>query len=235
MIKNLDYYQKESQNYSDKRYPEIDTDYVHFFFKRRLDLLVTFLDSVLKDKADQEILEVGCADGIVARSMMICFDNIKKINAIDVSESMIETAKLQTKNPKIAYYVRGKEPKQLYDIVVEIGVVNLTDREVEYKHALETLKPGGLYICSLATRTSLRSILKFNENNDGFAHLLSFEEYEKELMESFEIVRSTPYGLFIPLLWKAPSLARCIQPFLDKVLSPLEVVFHEKIYLLRKR
>lgn len=235
MIKNLEYYQKESQNYSDKRYPETDTDYVHFFFKRRLDLLIMYLDSVLKDKTNQEVLEVGCADGIVSRSMMVCFDNIKTINAIDVSSAMIDSARQQTKNKNISFFLRGQEPKKLYDVVVEIGVVNLTDREVEYNYALDSLKEGGLYICSLASRTSLRSIIKFNEHRDGFAHLLSFDEYEKELAEKFEIVRSTPYGLFIPWLWKAPRLARHIQPFIDKVLSPLEVVFHEKIYLLRKK
>jgi SAM-dependent methyltransferase len=235
MEKNLDYYQKEGSVYSDKRYPELDTDYVHFFFKRRLTLLIMFLESVLKDKKDQEILEVGCADGIVSRSMMMCFDNIKKINAIDVSSAMIETARQQTKNQNISFYVRGQEPKQLYDVVVEVGVINLTDREVEYNHALENLKEGGLYICSLASKTSLRSIIKFNEQKDGFAHLLSFEDYERELSEKFEILRSSPYGLFIPLLWKAPRLARYVQPFIDKVLSPLEVVFHEKIYLLRKK
>jgi len=235
MEKNLDYYQKEGEVYSDKRYPEIDTDYVHFFFKRRLTLLIMFLESVLKDKKDQEILEVGCADGVVSRSLMMCFDNIKKINAIDISSVMIDSARQQTKNKNISFFIRGKEPKQLYDIVVEVGVVNLTDREVEYNYALENLKPGGLYVCSLASKTSLRSIIKFNKENDGFAHLLSFEDYERELAEKFEIVRTSPYGLFIPWLWKFPSVARHVQPFIDKVLSPLEVVFHEKIYLLRKK
>ena len=234
-MKDTSFYNKESGAYSEKRYPKLAADYAHFFFKKRLSVLLSMLERITARQQGIRILEIGCADGVVAAAMSD-LDSVGAVIGIDISADMIEEAKSKNRSPKISFFVRGQEDQRAsYDVIVEVGVLNLTDRNLEYAYADDHLKVGGYYICSLASRTSLRARIKFRDDGGGFAHLLTFEEYEKELRERFEVIKSVPYGLFIPFLWRSPMIGRFLQP-LEAILRPLGPrLFHEKIYLLRKK
>ncbi|MFA6095713.1 MAG: class I SAM-dependent methyltransferase [Candidatus Paceibacterota bacterium] len=235
MIKNTSYYDREGRVYSSKRYPDKDFDYVHFFFKKRLRILLRMLLDTTEGGSDVSLLEIGCADGVVSRAIADEVPAVGEIVGIDTSEKMIDAAREADNSPRSTFFVRGSEDEsKRYDIVVEVGVVNLTDRHAEYRYARDHLKDGGYYICSLASSTSLRSRLKQRDHKDGFSHLLSYAEYESELAAMFEIVDAKAYGLFIPFLWKIPLLARIIQPVESLVAGAFPGLFHEKIYLLRK-
>ncbi len=234
MNKDTDFYNKEGTLYSQKRYPTIDTDYVHFFFKRRRDLLMNFINLVSKKTPSNSLIEVGCADGVVINYIANRYSFFNKLVGIDLSEKMIKKAKKSS--DKIEFYIRDKEYFGNFDYVVEIGVINLTDFDTEINFAKKNLKTDGYFICSLASITSLRIRLKkFNKNKDEFNNLLTYREYEQKLKESFKIIKQVPYGLFIPYIWKWPLFARTFQPFFEYTFQNLTPnLFHEKIYLLKK-
>ncbi len=236
-MKDTKYYDKESVQYSQKRYPETEMHYVHFFFKRRLALLLGLLARITNGKRGMSLLEVGCADGFVLSTIakkLSCFDTLV---GIDISPQMIETAKALNSDPRTHYYVRGERDfeKGSLDIIAEVGVLNLTDLREDLLFAKDHLKEGGYYICSLASSTSLTAKLKPSNRKD-YKHFMSFTEYERTLREFFVIEARIPYGLFVPHIWKIPALARFIQPAVGQVFTKLlPNAFHEKIYLLRKR
>ncbi len=236
MNKDTTYYNNEGPIYSQKRYPGVSTEYIHFFFKRRKDILMDILSSLLQnDSHEKSLIEVGCADGVVIRSIHLQFKNITRLIGIDASPAMIETAK-KISPYEIEFKVRANEHYGKFDMVVEVGVVNLTDFGTELRFAQDHMKPEGYYICTLASKTSLLSIFKSKAVYTAFNHLMSFKEYEEQLRKDFDITMSKPYGLFIPYIWKVPTLARIIQPLAETLLQPfVPRLFHEKIYLLKKK
>ena len=149
---------------------------------------------------------------------------------------MISVAKEKNTDGRCVFSVRQPEIKEKFDVIIEVGVLNLVDFHEEFNFIKGHLKKGGYYICSLANANSLRAKLKFNEKKDGFKHLLSFPEYEKELSKIFIIEKSEAYGLFIPHIWKIPLLAIILQPTIECFSkSFFSNLFHEKIYLLSFR
>jgi 2-polyprenyl-3-methyl-5-hydroxy-6-metoxy-1,4-benzoquinol methylase len=236
-MKDIEYYNKESSQYSKKRYPEVETEYVHFLFKKRLDISIKMLKTIVKSRKNLELLEIGCADGIVLSEVAKKIDTLDRLIGVDISPEMIKVARKNNKNNIIHYYTREEYnfDNRLFDISIEIGVLNFTNFSEEIGFVKTHLKKGGYYVCSLASSTSIISILK-PQNKQDYRHLLTFVEYEEELAKQFLIKKSTPYGLFIPHLWKIPILARFIQPmieFLFKKIIPNQ--FHEKIYLLENK
>lgn len=234
-MKDTAYYDKESIQYSEKRYPEISTQYTHFFFKRRLTLLLDLLAQVVGAK-ETSLLEVGCADGVVLSTIAKKFDRLEKLIGIDISPEMINVARAHYgSDTRARYYVRGESDLQdkMFDVVVEVGVLNLTDLRSDLAFARDHLKEGGHYIASLAATTSLVARLK--PSKEDYRHCMAFAEYERILSEYFTIEQRIPYGLFIPHLWKVPAFARRVQPVVESAFRRLVPhLYHEKIYLLRK-
>ncbi len=234
MSKDTNFYNKEGAVYSQKRYPVISTDYVHFFFKKRRAILMRMLRDISATYPQMTaLLEVGCADGVIIRGIKSYFPKFTQLVGVDISPAMIAEAIGQSSGD-IDFYVRDRDVYGAFDVVVEVGVVNLTDMEMEFIFVKKNMKHGGYYICSLASRTSSRSRLKFNHTD--FANHLSFEEYEEAISSHFVIVEAESYGLFVPIIWKIPFLGRLLQLFAEvvgKICCPQ--LFHEKIYLLRLR
>ncbi len=239
MIKNTKYYDRESLEYSAKRYPRVNSDYNHFFFKRRLDLLCDLVRGLSNNTSNiiSNVLEIGCADGVVVRKLLSDFGFITNFTGIDISMEMIDSANRLNSNKKCKFYLRDSfKFNQKFDLVIEVGVLNLVPLEAEIEFAYDAMDSVGYYICSLANINSLRSKIKFSCNYDGFNNLLTFHEYEKILSSKFVIEKEIPYGLFIPFIWKIPVVARFVQPLAEWLLGRLAVnLFHEKIYLLKKR
>ncbi|MBX4199206.1 class I SAM-dependent methyltransferase [Candidatus Parcubacteria bacterium] len=223
------FYDSESGSYSSKRYPEKDMDYVHFFFKRRRDMLMGLIARVLPRLSSPTLMEVGCADGVILESIHRQYPQFSRLVGVDISPQMIREAK--ERYPAIEFYVRGEGPVYQYDLVVEVGVLNLTDLDSELVLAKKLMKPNGFYICSVASVTSSRN--KFVPIQGGFRNHMSFGEYDSKLKEHFNILHGEVFGLHMPLIWRAPSLAglmhRIIEPMLKSLVPNL---FHEKMYLL---
>lgn len=234
MSKDTTFYNKEGAVYSAKRYPKEDTDFNHFFFKTRRRILMRLLGDIVRErKGDLSLLEVGCADGVVIREINHKYPTISPLTGIDISPAMIEQARILALGTPIEFFVRGEEAVRLVDIVIEVGVINLTDMDTEIRFALQHLPKGGYYICSLAARTSLRS--RFKVAKGDFQNHLTFPEYESILRRHFDIVQAETYGLFIPFLWKVPAVARLVQPICEICFRRfVPALFHEKIYLLRR-
>lgn len=233
-MKDTDFYNKESETYSEKRYPKVPTSYTQFFFKKRLKIVFRLLEKNLKDTEELSFLDIGCADGFVLNEIHNHFPKLfSEMIGIDTSPKMIEVSKKKYSNETFVFKVREDfsdiSPK---DVIVEVGVINYADLNIELDFASRHLKDDAIYIISLAGTNSLWNRIK--KGDKGFRNFLSYREYEKEINKNFEIVRVVPVGLFIPLIWKLPTLARFIQS-LETIFCPFTNIFHEKVYLLKKK
>lgn len=232
-MKDTTYYNAESEKYSAKRYPKRLETFTQYFFTRRLALTLTLLKRYVRPAT--RLLEVGCADGVVVRTIESRFPgNFSAIHAVDISPDMITAAKSQTLpesgivfNPRM-----NKELPGVYDIIVEIGVLNYLDVPVEIPVIAGALEQGGLYVCSVAGKSSFQYRVKGGDYKD----IRAYAEYERIFTESFDIVDTQAVGFFIPYLWKVPLLARALQPFFEYFgtkLAPLLAL--EILYVLKKR
>jgi SAM-dependent methyltransferase len=236
-MKDTNFYNAESVVYSQKRYPEKTIDYIHYFFKKRLAIVLDLIEETSIQRRDLRLLEIGCADGVVIRKIEEKFgDRFSEVQGIDLSPQMIEMARKN--NPvdvKIKFAVRKSDdnPGADFDIIVEVGVINYTDFLPELEFVQKKLNPNGSYILSIAGRDALKEKLG-RTNIKASNNLLNYADYEKMIIEHFDIAKVVPCGFWLPGLWKIPALARIIQPVLDPVLSVLlPNFFHEKVFLLK--
>lgn len=237
-IRDTKFYNDESTKYSLKRYPNRAFDYTHAFYLRRLDIVKRMLKDVLDFASHPSLLEVGCADGVVIRRVHDQFGtDFSSYRAIDISPNMIEAARTEHASAGIAFDVRN--PAECFGdtqegVILEVGVLNYTDLAHELSCASQTLKDGGYYIISIAGRGSLWD--RRRRSDTGFKHFMTYKEYEAELENHFEILASSGVGLFIRGIWKVPVLARPIQVVAESFMNLFaKKLFHEKVYLLKKR
>lgn len=233
MIKDKNFYNTESSLYSTKRYPKITSDYIHFFFKKRLDIVIKELQNNFKNKDSLSLLEIGCADGIVLRKISEELEKkFSNLVGIDTSEGMIKKAEIPTTNKNINYFVRGKELfESKFDVVVEVGVANYADIDEELIYVKNNLNQNGIYILSLAGRGSLND---YFGKGDGYNNFLSYSDYEDKIRKNFKIIKIVPIGFYLPLIWKAPPIARIWQFFIEIIFAPFSPnLFHEKVYILK--
>lgn len=236
MIKTSDFYNKESLVYSNKRYDGVSDTYVKFFFKKRLSILLSYFENYICDKDDLSLLEVGCADGVVIKNIKNRYsDKFSNIVGIDIAADMISLAQKNNGDNTTHFYVRGDEPNQKYDVILAVGFLSLPMYKNDFKYIADNLKEGGYFVWSLASITSLHTRIKLR-GADFLKDFYSYPEYEKFISQNFEIIKKEPYGLFIPKLWAVPVVARVVQPILEAIFRKITPdLFHEKIYLLRKR
>ncbi|MES2314817.1 MAG: class I SAM-dependent methyltransferase [Patescibacteria group bacterium] len=234
MIKDPAFYNKESAQYSAKRYPVVATNYIQFFFKKRLSLTLSHLRSLFGKSNGLNLLEVGCADGVVLRDIQKKLPAVfSGMTGIDTAKDMIVAAASLDSTHKMKFYVRGEEPVQTYDTIVEIGVANYADFDTELVYASEHLKVGGAYILSIAGNDSLNARLG---GGVGYNNFLSYAEYQKKIRAVFDIKKIIPVGFHVPFIWRVPFIARCIQPIVELIfLHTLPRLAHEKIFFLKKK
>jgi SAM-dependent methyltransferase len=229
------YYDRESANYSLKRYEgEVDS-YIKYLFVSRLNIFLNFIEKTLSKKTDNKMLEIGCADGVVLQAVNKRFPvTFSQLVGIDISAGMIEEAH-KKKAPNMNFYLRGEEPIGiLYDYLVELGV-HVEDVPAELEAGSLLLVDGGYYIYSFASQNSL--ITKLKPKIESYDRdYPSYKDYEKIIAKHFEIIDKVPYGLFVPKLWAWPSFGRFCQSKIDRVIRLFgSELFHEQIYLLKKR
>lgn len=234
-MKDTLFYNKESTQYSDKRYPRVPESYTQFFFKRRLALTKSFLrDALLKTQEPITLLEVGCADGVVVREIEKEFPSkFKKLIGVDIAPAMIEEARKKNVFPHVEFFVRDAYRGEPVELIVEIGVINYAQFGEEMASAAQALTPGGQYVFSIAGTSSLINRLKPLKDFNDFR---SYGEYDRLVRETFEVLRVRGCGFFVPYLWRVPVLARIVQSVVDPVMGFLTPAWcHEKLYLVKKK
>ncbi len=234
-MKDTNFYDNESSKYSERRYPKLSSSYSQFFFKKRLSIILSLVGKSVSGRTNLSFLDIGCADGFVLNEIYKSFPSaFSKIAGTDVSPKMIETAShVYSSAPFVLKLRNDLTDRGPWDLIVETGVINYADffEEIDYAHSV--MKDIGYYIISLAGTNSLWNRIK--KEDKGFRNFLSYQKYEDEIKKHFDIVSSVPVGFFIPLIWKIPTLARIIQE-LEAVFRPIVPnLFHEKVYLLKRR
>lgn len=234
MLKDTAFYDAESVRYSAKRYPAVVSTYVQSFYKSRLSVVHHYIH---KYTNSGRLIEIGCADGVVIKSIYDAFpEKFTEYTGVDISEGMIGAAKASKRDRDIAFVQRDESALSgLYDVVLEVGVLNYMDPEPEFSKVRGLLKSDGVYICAIAGTDSLWHRLKPHEEK-GFRSFKSYAAYEAELGKHFIFVSSSAAGLFIPHIWKVPALARVVQPIFEMLLRKISPnLFHEKVYVLKPR
>lgn len=232
-----DYYDEEARVYSAKRYPKRIQNYTHFLFTHRRTLALKLLArAIAGTKEPRTLLEVGCADGILLRSVASAYPNaFVHMLGVDVAEPMIEVARKMTTEPGVEYKMRDElSHAGAFSVVLEIGVAALAfDTKGELQILADQLAPGGYLLCSFSSSTSLAQKLARGTAGDTSV-LRPYGIYEDAICERFTIVVSSAYGLYVPLLWKVPALARLLQPLAEILGQLFPSLAHEHLYLLKK-
>ncbi|MFZ2167379.1 MAG: class I SAM-dependent methyltransferase [Minisyncoccia bacterium] len=230
------FYNEASTTYSSERYPAAPRSYRQFFFTRRLAVLVREMKPLLtRTNAPLSLLEVGCADGIVLRTLYDTFGpHFRELHGNDVSPGMIASAKHLHADTPLTFSVRTEEPEgSAYDMIIETGVINYTDPATEIGYAASALKDAGSYILSYAGKGSLWDF--FKPGRKGYQNLLPYPEFEALIQNKFEIEKTISIGFFVPLLWRLPFLAAPVQAVVELLGSHIMPnLAHEKMYLLKK-
>jgi glycosyltransferase involved in cell wall biosynthesis len=231
--KGTDFYNEESAQYSKKRYVETPRSYLQYFYKHRLAITERYLREVAGDRQGLDLLEVGCADGVIIRAVGENFPRtFKRLVGVDIAPGMIEEAKRKNNDPRAEFYVRSGYQSSPVDVLVETGVVNYSDVEYELDTAGTYLKPDGYYILSIAGTGSLYNRLK----GDVLKDFRPYRIYDRLIRERLTVVRVRGSGLFVPYIWRLPALALPIQAIFDATASVLAPgLCHEKVYLLKKK
>jgi SAM-dependent methyltransferase len=233
--KVIDFYDKESAYYSDKRYAPIIQSYTQYVFRTRLNIFLSYLEKIEKDlPKEASIFEIGCADGVVFKAVEQKFPGrFLKLVGMDISPKMIEEAIKKNDNTRATFFIRDQAPLEKFDVVVELGV-HPFDVEGESKYVSEHLKTGGYFFYDSAGSNSIYRHLKLKDAVYAEDYK-PYKVYEDILRKFFIIKHTEAYGLFIPKIWKHPSIARFIQPKVDRLFRCISSnLFHEKLYVLIK-
>lgn len=227
------YYDAQSSHYSESRYEGKLDSYIQFVFRRRRAIFLGWMDKLVSKAAVKTIMEIGCADGILLRNLTHKFPTaFTKLIGMDISEGMLTQARNKTKDQKITYVLRGSEALEKNDLIIELGV-HIYELRKELEYVSSFLIEGGYFIYSAVSSSSIHTHLKLKHVDYT---LPTYKETEAALSEYFEIIEMRPYGFFVPKLWAVPFIGRLFQSSIDRAMSVLTPdLFHEKIYLLRKK
>src|SRR3989338_8992448 len=85
-----DFYNQESEQYSQKRYGGQVDSYVKYFFNQRLNLVLTMLNRISKGRSDMSLLEVGCADGVVlGKTKRTLSEKFTRLVGVDIAKPLL--------------------------------------------------------------------------------------------------------------------------------------------------
>jgi len=231
----IDFYDKESSIYSAKRYLGEVTSYTQFFFHKRLTVVVALMKDLVKDRKQLSLLDIACADGIITQKVAKEYnENFSFFVGNDISAKMVKVANELNHDSRISFYIKNETPDYKFDIVLALGFLSGSILKYEIDFASQYLKNDSFFICTLVSKYSILSLLKVR-TKPYYQDYWSYKKQEALLKEEgFQIIKVIPCGLFIPLLWKSPKMARKIQPILEVVFSFMPNLYQEKIYLLQR-
>ncbi|MEQ1561365.1 MAG: methyltransferase [Nitrospira sp.] len=232
-----EYYDKESSVYSEKRYSGAPNTYIKFYFKNRMRVVLVLLSKIIKDKNNLSLLDIACADGVITEAIDRAFPNVfSKFVGTDISPLMVSTARDRfSKDHRYSFFVKDECPIEQFDIALGLGYISASIFDEEMAFLNLRLKTGGYYVCTLASPNSIYAKIKLSKEK-YIGDYREYGVYRKMLLKHFDILDEIPSGIFIPKLWAFPALARVVQPYLEKVFKKISPnLFHERIYLLRKK
>jgi len=231
----INFYDKESGIYTVKRYPNQIESYTQYIFRRRLNILLSFLKkSEQVIPINSSVFEIGCADGVIFKFLEESFPHrFSKLVGVDISPGMVAEATKQNTNKNASFILRDTAPVERYDMVLEVGV-HIYDLEAEIAYIAQFLKPHGYFVYSAAGGSSLYKKIKMRDKEYSKDYL-PYSSAEEVIKKYFSIEDSVVYGLFVPKLWQIPALGRFFQPIFDWIFQFIAPeLFHEKLYLLKK-
>jgi len=231
----VEFYNKESAVYTQKRYPKKLLSYSQYIFKKRLAIFIDMLETIEKQlPQDATLLEMGCADGVLFKAIEKKFPGrFSKLVGADISTRMIDEAKNQNNNSRASFYLRDKLPIDTFDLAIELGV-HTYDLDAEAQYISGYLKQTSYFMYSAAGGQSLHTRFKLRGNQYALGYM-AYDVNDRILENSYTIKASKVYGLFVPKLWKFPSIARVLQPVIDVIFERfVPELFHEKLYVLVK-
>jgi len=231
----ISFYNKESASYSVKRYQGEIMSHTKSFFHRRLSIINYLVGKIVEGKNNLTLLDIACADGIITQELAKKYNNnFQALIGNDIAPQMIEVAKERNHDSRISFYVKSETPTEKYDIVLGLGFITGSTLESEVDFAKNYLKSDGFYICTLVSKYSIMSLLKVRKE-PYYQEYWSYKAQEKFLRQDFKIIKAVPCGIFVPFLWKFPSIAKEVQPILEVLFSFLPNFYQEKMYLLKRK
>lgn len=134
--------------------------------------------SLMKIKP-KDILDIGCGTGSSSRKLKSVFSG-SKVRGIDLSEGMVEQAKLSNSFfKKIDYQVSDADELPFENNTFDLVFSNLTlqwlpNLKVTFKELNRVLKPGGLIIFSTLGPDTLIELKQSWQQVDQFVHVNHF-------------------------------------------------------------
>lgn len=233
--KIIDFYNQASTSYSQRRYLGQPKTYPQFFFQRRRALTLTLIDHLAAGRQNLKLLDVACADGVMSFALLEHYPKLwTKIVGVDIAPKMIEVAQAKNVDPRLSFFVKTETPTETYDVILGLGFITGTILADEIAFVKKHLNPDGLYFCTLSSKYSIKALLTIR--HEAYRQdYWTYPRYEHFLRQHFEIISARPYGLFLPLIWKWPSLARPLQRLAENLFRFLPFLYHEKIYCLKNK
>jgi SAM-dependent methyltransferase len=233
IIRDTNYYNAVSGNYSNDRYPEKNKGVMHYLFNTRRKFLYKIIYKIKQSKYGNskvnDILEVACGDGVLTRVLSKEFPKAKIVSN-DISPGMVEAAK-KTNLPNVNFFIRGQEPENKYDLIVYLGVFNSMDMDFELEYVSKHLKENGVFILGFTHKHS--SIFFYRPNQNPDMHVHSLKKYNEKFSEKYDLQDTYAHTFFVPHLWKLP-FADFLQNFIESIVLKFTYrPFHEQIYVLK--
>lgn len=215
----------------------------HFYYVGIHSIIISLIKKYLPNKTPR-ILDAGCGTGLLAKKM----SSIGKVFAIDLSKEAIKYARRRDVNAQIASINKIPFPKNHFDMVTCIDVINLIEVSNDknaLKEIFRVLKPNGILIMRAS------AIPWLNSEHDICVHIkkrYTISEMRSLLTDaSFEIKKLSyiNFFLFVPALFKhikwkiskksnPTSTIRKVNPLLNKIviyLTKLEEILIKNINL----
>ncbi len=114
------------------------------------DLIALVEDSPLRMGDVAQVLDVGCGSGKQTKALLSAFPHLEHVDAVDVSTPMLETARRENADPKIAYKELGAEKignlGKVYDVVCANFVLHWVENKTATMEGLNKITRKDSYL-----------------------------------------------------------------------------------------
>lgn len=184
------------EDFYEEKYHQVEKK--QWWFVSRRDIILGQALSILKDKPDSQILEIGCSSGLLTISLE---EKGLNVTAIDISPKAVSRAQaLGCKNVQV---LNGGEllfPDNSFDLIIASDVLeHIEDDANAVRNWKKLLKPGGYAIVYVPAFSFLWS--KFDEINCHFKRyrLVELENLFKTNGLSIKRASYWNFSLFLPV------------------------------------
>jgi len=176
--------------------------------KSDLQRVLSFCGGMLKGK----VLDAGCGDGFFS-NQLICFDEVKDITGIDISEKAIEMALEKYPKTQFRQASLNKIPFEnaSFDSIVMVEVIeHLVDIDGTLEDLSRVLKPGGLLLITTTDFNWLKAVIiamlyfekYFYPTNPHIRFFTKTTLAEVLLVHGFKVIKYSWNGSYLGLMPK---------------------------------